>query len=1210
MKRFVLSLLSVLTLFCGKAADLIRLAPVTNKIVLLQFDDGYILKHGYHQGSDADVAFLWAMDTELADNLKTYSISSSDDSNYSSPLNPAGLGRKSKGHDFSEACKNWLLEPWAGAACKNDYASYHYIYLEMPQAMISGKHYTVKFGDLADNMESFTFVFDEKISRSEAIHVNQTGYVPSSQKKFAYISQWMGSLGPLIEDGLTGRPFDLLEIDGNGVPGNSVFSGSVGLQHKYDQPDNDRSNESPHSNFVASNVYECDFSAFSDPGEYIVVVKGVGCSFPFRIAEDVYQEAFYAVMKGLYLERGLIAEDETSAGRWAHPAMDNAGFVYTSVRTLDLTDESGSNQRKNIFDSFDWSVDLSGMRGWYHDAGDWDGYFSHFRIPRSLMLAYELAPDNFKDGELNIPESQVAYNGYSGTHIPDILDEAVWLVDYFKHNVGPTGGIFGSRIDPDISNTNEGAGISEASYPDFVFSDKCRVSGIPSWEDCCTWIVQGEDPRDSYAFAGIASQYAYNLHIASVRTGEDYSTIISDYLNAAKDAYDWAQNNTLAGDESKSAFVENRAAAAAWLYKETGEEKYIDQLRSDLATRNITASSTSLGECQWAVWAYVTIDGTQPLYIGSFDQTLYDDLVSATIKDAEVRVTNAIDNNRSMRMGGHYSLPVWNGQGTTPWIEPAMVASVVALKNSNPEAGDFLNACYTTCDYFLGGNQMNMVWLTQLGHVRPEQIMHLDSEFNTSEPGYIPGIPPYGPRPRCDWFAPGPPHPFAGDNCYYNNSHDADFALLDGRIYPAYNDDQGNLLWPVHELYFDNYGSPPTNEFTTHQTVAPAAAAYGFLTAVNGATAPNAAPLVTISSSANSYARGEDITINISASDADGWIYQVDLYQDNRLIASLNGSTTSFEWKAGKAGNLSIFAVASDNLGARKKSDEIVVQVSDITDAPSVILKGLKVNGLYRKGSAITLNAGTAGQVSKVQFYYYNTLIGEDTEAPYFIEWTPVEEGTAVIRAIAVGAQGLEAKDSKSLIVTSDCLTLVEPVENSVFEPGENIVLKTLGSSCAVQVSKVSFHINSSTVLEDLTPAPVDGSYDVSFQSVKEGAYTAYAIAQTGQGMIISDSVHFAIKSSGPDGIGGGYEDEIMESFVYPNPSESGFHFRMSLNVTSTVKIKIYDVYGHLVNSMESEVPAGTYKELYWEAEGRKAGVYFFSMSASKSIRHGMIVIN
>ncbi|HYW96478.1 MAG TPA: glycoside hydrolase family 9 protein, partial [Bacteroidales bacterium] len=918
MKKLMLITFATLLLFNAKAADLIRVAPVTNKIIMLQFDDGYIKKHSYHESSSADVSFLWPIDTELADNIRTYSILSSDDDNYAAPLNPVDMGRKSKGHDFSEVCKNWNEEPWPKAACKNDYASFHFIYLELPQPMVSGKSYTIRFGDIADNMSEYTLVFDEKTSRSDAVHVNEMGYVPDAQKKFAYISQWMGTMGPFIDDALIGHRFDIYKLDASGQAGNSVFNGTVQLQHEYDQADNNRGNETPYSNYVVSNVYECDFSGFSDPGEYVIAVEGVGCSFPFRIDADAYQEAFYNVMKGLYLERGLMAEPEQYAGRWAHPAMDQASFVYTSVRTMDLTDESGNNQKKNIFDSFDWSVDLSGLRGWYHDAGDWDGYFSHFRIPRTLMMAYEMAPDNFSDGELNIPESQVEFNGYSGTNIPDILDEAVWLVDYFKNNVGPTGGIFGSRIDPDISSTDDSKGITETNYPDFVFTDKCRIDGIPSWEDCCTWIVHGEDPRDSYAFASIAAQYAYDLKIAATKTGQDYSAIITDYLDAAVSAYTWAANNTQTGDASKSDFVENRAAAAAWLYKNTGEQAYIDQLKADLATKNITANTSNLGSSEWAVWAYVTIDKDQALYSGTFDQALYDDLVSATLKDAEGSVTNAIDNGRSMRMGGNWSQPVWNGQGTTPWVESAMIASVVATNNSNPEAQKFLDACYTTSDYFLGGNQMNMVWLTELGHVRPEQIMHLDSEFNPNEPGYIPGIPPYGPRPRCDWFAPGPPHPYAGDNCYYNNSHDADFALLDGRIFPAYNDDKANLVWPVHELYFDNYGCPPTNEFTTHQTVAPAAAAYGFLTAPNGTAGPNQEPVVSVTTSAASYTQGEDVTINVTSSDPDGWVYNVDLYQNHRFIASIDGSQASFDWKANESGSFDITAVASDNMGARK----------------------------------------------------------------------------------------------------------------------------------------------------------------------------------------------------------------------------------------------------------------------------------------------------
>ncbi len=888
--------------------------------------------------------------------------------------------------------------------------------------------------------------------------------------------------------------------------------------------------------------------------------------------------------------------------------MDAASFVYTSVRTMDLTDESGANQKKNIFDSFDWSVDLSNMRGWYHDAGDWDGYFSHFRIPRTLMLAYEMAPGNFRDGELNIPETQSEYNGYSGTHIPDILDEAVWLVDYFKHNVGPTGGIFGSRIDPDISTTDAGEGITEAGYPEFVFADKCRVDGMPSWEDCCTWIVHGEDPRDSYAFASISAQYAYDLGLAAAKTGEDYSAIIADYLAAAVQAYTWAANNTLQGDEAQSGFIENRAAAAAWLYKNTGEQAYLDQLKSDLAAKNITASSSNLGECQWAVWAYVTTNSDLPLYSGTFDQTLYDNLVSATMNTAKVSVTDAIDNNRSMRMGGNWSQPVWNGQATTPWIEPAMVASVVARQNGNADAQKFLDACYTTSDYFLGGNQMNMVWLTELGHIRPEQIMHLDSEFNPAEPGYIPGIPPYGPRPRCDWFAPGPPHPYAGDNCYYNNSHDADFALLDGRIYPAYTDSKASLVWPVHELYFDNYGSPPTNEFTTHQNVAPASAAYGFLTADGGNAEPNKEPDVTISTPAAGYNLGEDVPIQVAATDPDGWIYQVDLYRDHHLIASLGPGQTSFDWKAGTSGTVSLYAIASDNLGARKKSGVITVEIAPAADAPSVTLTGLKTTGLYREGTSLELSANATGPGVKVQFYLYNKLIGEDTEAPFTMPWTPTEEGPAVLRAVAIDNRGLTAKSSKTITVTSDCLAMVKPADSAVFASGDNIVLKALGSSCAGEISSVSFYITGSTVLEDQTASPADGTYGVSFQGAEDGPYAVYAIAVTSQGNIISDTIHFRVGTSGTDGISPG--GMISQAIVYPNPSSTGFHFRLNVNATSNVTVSIYNVYGQLVHSMESQMRAGTFGELFWDAGGENAGVYVYRIDAGREVRNGMIVIN
>ena len=41
-----------------------------------------------------------------------------------------------------------------------------------------------------------------------------------------------------------------------------------------------------------------------------------------------------------------------------------------------------------------------------------DSYYTHLRVAQELLLAYEMAPQNLTDGELNIPES--------GNGVPDI----------------------------------------------------------------------------------------------------------------------------------------------------------------------------------------------------------------------------------------------------------------------------------------------------------------------------------------------------------------------------------------------------------------------------------------------------------------------------------------------------------------------------------------------------------------------------------------------------------------------------------------------------------------------------------------------------------------------------------------------------------------------------------------------------------------------
>ena len=894
------------------AADLVEVLPVTDRILRLTFDEGYVEK----RGSDDAVTHRWPLDINAAARKIYYHVSSPDDPDYSPGQLPVKVGRKSKIKDISSSC-NWnpTLQK-----CLNDYVSSHFIYLELPSPLQKRMTYTVEVPFLADNIRKWSFDYDPVQMRSPAVHVNQLGFAPSAKGKYAYVSQWMGDMGPLEIDSCKGMPFTLHAVGKDGSPADVVYKGTLEKQKDLQTggPDTDKESAGPRKSFVNSDVWQCDFSDFQTPGEYILSVDRMGCSYPFRIHEDAYFEAFYYALRACYLQRAVTALPEAYAGVFARPEWQ-PDIVYTSVRTMDLTDESGKNQKQHIYDRINYHFDVTDTHGWYHDAGDWDGYFTHFRVPRTLMTVYELAPEKFQDDELNIPEAQLT-NGYTDTHVPDLLDEAVWLVDYFKNNIGPTGGIFGSRVAPDISDPE---GLSKESieyHKKQGFNFQIGEKPLRSWKNQPTWIVFGEDPRDSYAFTGIAAQYACCLKLAQAYTGEDYTAIINEYRDAALDAYEWAGDNLHPGDLEHKGSTHNwgsmkstRALAAVWLYKLTGGAEYHDPAEEWLSQYN--ADHSDIRADRWTVWAYVTIDEHDPLYSGTLNRSLKKQLGKAVSAFAREQVTSVIyEKNRSMRMGGSFSQPILNGQATTPWILPAAVAYKVSGESR------FLQACYMTCDYFLGGNQLNMVWLTNVGHRYPKRIMHKDTELD-GIPGNISGVPPYSPRSLCDWFS------FKGSRCHYQGPWDNDFFLLDGRLYPDYADEQGETQWPLHELWFNQYTSPPGAEFTIHQNIAPAAGAFGFLCADRIKSVVNQEPIIEIDRKFEPVSEGDSVKINIKVSDPDGWIYQTELYMDNRLVSSVRGAPDSLWVRDLPGGRVNIRCEAADNKGLRKRSNTIILNV-------------------------------------------------------------------------------------------------------------------------------------------------------------------------------------------------------------------------------------------------------------------------------------------
>ena len=760
------------------ASEVVDVLPLTDRIVMVHFDDGHVVHHQRGQARSDEQVIVSPLDADAASRPESYRILSAQDPAYAQGRPPVDVGRKTKGTDFA-----WFVDKWENNRAVNtrpDHAKEHWLYLFLPEPMQRGSTYALRTGDLATNGREWELAFDERTTRSEAVHVNLLGYAPTAPEKFAYAFYWMGDKGSLDLKPYAGRPFHLIDRQS----GEPAFSGRLVFRMPATQQETGHRGDSPpDGNFLKADVYECDFSEFDRPGSYVIAIEGVGCSFPFRIDADVYREAFRAVACGLYHNRSGIALVEPYT-EFTRPAPHNprltprfAGkLLYTTVRFTEWGSEGGSAE--NLLANAKGPIESC---GWYQDAGDWDSYYTHLRVAHELLFVYEMARSNFSDGELNIPES--------GNGLPDILDEAAWLPRFccrLRHELIEkgygTGGV-GLRV------AGDAFGGDEKVLPDG------RKVGQGSWEDVDrTWIASGEDPWSTYRYAGAAAHLAHCLQIVGVTDPEGV-----DWRREALEAYAWAQENTRPGDEGKGPSLgDPRAYAAAGLFRLTGDKAYEQQFAAD--TADITATTLVWDDRRYGPMAYA-LGGGQ----AAPDPEVFNRIRGALLTTAdEVAVETA--SKRALRWGGNYWMPMLVGQQTTPWALEVAVGHALTEGADPARARRYLAALYTTCDYFLGGNSLNMTWVTGLGPRHPNHVFHMDAWYN-GKGELHPGIIPYGPWRKDKDLGEGP-----WDKDWPNQT-----------LYPSIDE------WPGNERWYDNRCSPMNSEFTVHQNMGPAAAIFGFL---------------------------------------------------------------------------------------------------------------------------------------------------------------------------------------------------------------------------------------------------------------------------------------------------------------------------------------------------------------------------------------------
>jgi len=734
IKHLITLLFSTTLITFLTSQESISVNVISEEYIQVSFTDGDIIYFDQlGQNNNDDFADLNPLNIVDAENVINYSISSSDDLNYSSPQNPIAIGRLSKGNEYSG------LETSFPISYKND------LFLKLDDKLVSGSSYSLALSGSLDEGEVYSFTFDPFNQISEAIHINQIGYRSEAGMKIGYVGLYLGSMGGLELDSMTNTGFYLVDNSTGAIE----YTGT--MNYRYDFQTDPAQNAYGH-NYYGADVWECDFTSFETPGTYRLVVDKMGSSLPFDIGDDIYEDIFVDVARTLYHQRCGTTLDtehtEHTRPLCHHPSLVTYAPTYSEVKQQYYGEPAFNELQAN-----DTGIPMPNAFKRYHDAADWDSTPDHLKVAFYLNLLFELKPDNFKDGQLNIPES--------GNGIPDILDESKWAMDAFRFLKGPTGGICG--------------GVEESTHPGF---------GDVSYEDELQWFTYAEEPRATFMTVAALSQYAYQMNSINM------SDSIASYIAEAEGLYEWGKNNKVAGDDP--IVFEEEILAAAMLYRITGSDIYQLDYKNlfDQVSTMITypENSTTL---HMALFTYARTNQT------SIDQSYVDDAIEDLLAYVEFTST-APCNERAFRFANNPYRPTRFGTSTTPFTYQLIFAYELTGDES------FKDYASTTNDYFLGGNMLNMCWVTGHGYKHPKEILHLDSWVD-GVTEMIPGYSVYGNRSPASNFGW---HTFEGHG--YTGVFPADI--------------------PAELAYFENRYCPSTAEFTIHETLAPYAFSLGYFT--------------------------------------------------------------------------------------------------------------------------------------------------------------------------------------------------------------------------------------------------------------------------------------------------------------------------------------------------------------------------------------------
>lgn len=578
-------------------------------------------------------------------------VSSHDDPAFAAPVVPTRIGRRSN-LDFYTP-RGW---PW-------QFHQRHELFLLLPKSMSPGKTYVVNLNSIASQpvtcgQAAARLVNDDRAVPNLAIKVNQVGYLPDAEK-YGYLGLWMGDAGA-YDFSAEATTFEVRDAETHavvhrGVPSQRHQAG-VKTETVYKQ---DLSYE---------NTWQLDLTPVKTPGRYYVALPGMGRSFAFRVADDVYAEPVRIAMNGVFHQRCGIDLNAPHASPGVYrPACHRNNTEYGTM----------ASDRLHAKDLVDFATDGTkhDLYGGHHDAGDWNPR-SRLDYAEYLVLLYELNPKAFTDGQFNLPEA--------GNGVPDVLDEAAWSLALWTRLQDEDGGVHakvetnGDPLEGDVAETDR--------LREFAFR---------------------KEPGASFRYAGNAAWAS--LHWRAIGKDEAADALLARAIRA----WNWGESHLAEFADFKGGAngrcVDQLTFAAAMLLRATREPRYDQAFR----THSVVAAAPTR-----SVEEYSKYDQTLGSYSyarlpdGVGDPALKQSLVASFERDFDAwRQAAETTNYRYMR--SPHAPNTWGTGGLPAWsMRPAMAMALTTDPARRAAARRWL---LFTNDFSLGCHPLNLVFTEGLG---------------------------------------------------------------------------------------------------------------------------------------------------------------------------------------------------------------------------------------------------------------------------------------------------------------------------------------------------------------------------------------------------------------------------------------------------------------------------------------------------------------